>query len=109
MTLLAEIAILLEIARTMVWKAAWVADHPSAAADRSVSALPLQTLTRVYTAEAMHRATLDAAEVFGAMGVMRDMPLHKYVHDALIFLHSGASPGDGRLRIAEALAEFRRN
>ena len=108
-TLLAEIALRLEIARTMVWKAAWVADNPSAVADRSVADLPLQTLARVYTAEAMHQVALDAAEVFGAMGVMRDMPMHKYVQDALIFLHSGMSPGDGKLRIAEALAEFRRN
>ncbi len=108
-TLLAEIALRIEIARTMVWKAAWVADHPSAIADRSVADLPLSTLARVYTAEAMHQATLDAAEVFGAMGVMRDMPLHKYVQDALVFLHSGMSPGDGKLRIAEALAEFRRS
>jgi alkylation response protein AidB-like acyl-CoA dehydrogenase len=107
--LLAEIAIKLEMARTIVWKAAWVADHPDAVADRSVTDLPLATLARIYTAEAMHKATLDAAEVFGAMGVMRDMPLHKYVQDALIFLHSGMSPDDGRLRIAELVAQFRRS
>ncbi|RPI47592.1 MAG: hypothetical protein EHM59_03815 [Betaproteobacteria bacterium] len=108
-TLLAEMALRLEVARTMVWKAAWVADNPGAVASRSIDDLPLQTIARVYTAEAMHRVALDAAEVFGAMGVMRDMPLHKYVQDALIFLHSGMSPGDGKLRIAEALAEFRRS
>jgi alkylation response protein AidB-like acyl-CoA dehydrogenase len=108
-TLLAEIAIRLETARTMVWKAAWTADNPSAVADRSVADLPLATLARVHTAEAIHRVALDAAEVFGAMGVMRDMPMHKYVQDALVFLHSGMSPGDGKLRIAEALAEFRRS
>jgi alkylation response protein AidB-like acyl-CoA dehydrogenase len=107
-TLLADMAIRLEMARTMVWKAAWVADHPEAVADRSVPDLPLQTIARVYTAEAIHRVALEAAEVFGAMGVMRDMPMHKYVQDALIFLHSGMSPGDGKLRIAEVLAEFRR-
>jgi hypothetical protein len=43
------------------------------------------------------------------MGVMRDMPLQKYVQDALIFLHSGMSPDDGKLRIAEVLAQFRRS
>jgi len=107
-TLLAECAIRLEVARTQVWKAAWVADHPDAVADRSVADLPLQTIARVYTAEAMHRVALDAAEVFGAMGVMRDMPMHKYVQDAQIFLHSGMGPSDGKLRIAEVIAEFRR-
>jgi hypothetical protein len=42
------------------------------------------------------------------MGVMRDMPLQKYVQDALICLHSGESSSDTRLRIAEAIAGHRR-
>ena len=47
-------------------------------------------------------------ECFGAMGVMKDMPLQKYVHDALICLHSGDGNSDAKLRIAEALAGYRR-
>jgi hypothetical protein len=42
------------------------------------------------------------------MGVMRDMPLQKYVHDALVCLHSGLGASDAKLRIAEALAGYRR-
>ncbi|HTE15528.1 MAG TPA: acyl-CoA dehydrogenase family protein, partial [Burkholderiales bacterium] len=49
------------LARNLVWKAAWTADHPEAIADRSVSDLPLHTMARTYTAEAMHEATLGAA------------------------------------------------
>ena len=105
---LAEIAIKLEVARTMVWKAAWAADHPEAVADRSVSDLPLHTIARVFTGEAIHEVTLDAAECFGAMGVMRDMPLQKYVHDALVFLHSADNDSAAKLRIAEAVAGFKR-
>ena len=41
------------------------------------------TIAQVFTAEAIYRAAKDAAECFGAMGVMRDMPLQKYIHDAL--------------------------
>ena len=70
--------------------------------------LPLSTIAKVYTAEAVYRATKDAAECFGAMGVMRDMPLQQYVHDALVCLHSGAGNTDAKLRIAEALARYRR-
>ncbi len=51
----------------------------------------------------------------GRRGVLRrhgrdasDMPLQKYVHDALICLHSGAGNSDAALRIAEALAGYRR-
>jgi len=53
-------------------------------------------------------ATKDAAEVFGAMGVMRDMPLQKYVHDARVCLHSGTGNAEAKLRLAEVLAGYRR-
>ena len=42
------------------------------------------------------------------MGVMRDMPLQKYIHDALICLHTGDGNADDKLRIAEALVSYRR-
>lgn len=107
-TKLAEIVIKLEVARAAIWQAAWASDHPEAIADRSLSDLPLTTMTQVFTAETLLRATKDAAEVFGAMGVMRDMPLQKYVHDARVCLHSGNGNTDAKLRIAEVLAGYRR-
>jgi alkylation response protein AidB-like acyl-CoA dehydrogenase len=105
---LAGIAIRIEVARAAIWRAAWASDHPEAVADRSLPDLPLQTIAEVYTAEAMLAATKDAAECFGAMGVMRDMPLQKYVHDARVCLHSGDGGADARLRLAEVLAGYRR-
>ncbi|MDO8598179.1 MAG: acyl-CoA dehydrogenase family protein [Sulfuricaulis sp.] len=107
-TLLAGIAIKLEVARNMVWRAAWASDHPDAYTDRSLADLPLETIARVFTSEAVHQVALDAAECFGAMGVMRDMPLQKYVRDALICLHSDPSVKDAKLRIAEAVAGYER-
>jgi alkylation response protein AidB-like acyl-CoA dehydrogenase len=56
----------------------------------------------------MHEATLDAAECFGAMGVMRDMPMQKYVHDALVLLHSADQDSATKLQRAEALAGYER-
>lgn len=107
-TKLAEIAIGLEVARNSVWQAAYASDHPDAVADRSLPDLPLQLIAKVFTSGVVYRAAKDAAELFGAMGVMRDMPLQKYIHDALVCLHSGDGNGDAKLRIAEALAGFRR-
>jgi alkylation response protein AidB-like acyl-CoA dehydrogenase len=106
---LADIAIKLELARTMIWKAAWASDHPEAYSDRSLSDIPTQAVAQVYTAEAIYRATKDAAEIFGAMGVMKDMPLTKYVQDARIFLYSGEGTDDARLRIAESLVGYTRS
>lgn len=107
-TKLAEIAIRLEVARAVVWQAAWACDHPEAVADRSLSDLPLRTIAQVFTSEAVMKAAKDAAEIFGAMGVMRDMPLQKYIHDARVCQHSGDGNTDAKLRIAEVLAGYRR-
>jgi alkylation response protein AidB-like acyl-CoA dehydrogenase len=105
---LAEIAIRLEVARAAIWHAAWACDHPDAVADRSLPDLPLASIAQVFASEAIYRAAKDAAECFGAMGVMRDMPLQQYVHDALVCLHSGTGNTEAKLRIAEALAGYRR-
>jgi alkylation response protein AidB-like acyl-CoA dehydrogenase len=104
-TKLAEIAIKIDVARAAIWRAAWACDHPDAYTDRSLPDLPLQTIAQVFTSEMMLDAAKAAAEIFGAMGVMRDMPLQKYVHDARICVHAGG--GDAKLRIAEALIGFR--
>lgn len=105
---LAEMAISLEVARSMIWRAAWAADHPEAYADGSLPDLPLQTMAKVFTSETVQRVVLQAAQVFGGMGVMRELPLQKYVRDALIFLHSEFTNDVARLRIAEAVAGYRR-
>jgi alkylation response protein AidB-like acyl-CoA dehydrogenase len=105
---LAGIAIRIEVARGAVWQAAWAADHPAAVADRSLPDLPLSSIAQVFTSEAMVKATKDAAEIFGAMGVMRDMPLQKYIHDARVCLHSGDGNTEARLRLAEVIAGYRR-
>ena len=102
-TILADIAIRLEVARNAVWKAAWAADHPAAE-----GAVFLNAIARVFTSEAVHEATLAAAEVFGAVGVMRDMPMQKYVRDALVFLHADGGNVPAKLRIAEIAGDYRR-
>ena len=107
-TKLADVAIRLEVARAAVWNAAWASDHPEAFADQSLPDLPLATVAQVFVSETLYKAVRDAVELFGAMGVMRDMPLQKYVHDALVCAHSGDGNTDARLRIAEGLAGYRR-
>ena len=42
------------------------------------------------------------------MGVMRDMPLQKYVHDAMVFLHSEEADGAAKLAVAEGIAGYQR-
>lgn len=106
--LLADMAVRLEAGRNMIWQAAWAADHPDAYADRSLPDLPLPLLSNAFVSEIAYEVAVKASEVFGAMGILRDMPLHRYVHDAQIFLHSGTGNSAAKLRIAEALADYQR-
>jgi butyryl-CoA dehydrogenase len=105
---LADVAIQLEAARALTMKAAWIADHPEAIGDRSVNDLPWHVVARTFTAHSLHRATLEATECFGAMGVMRDMPLQKYVHDTLLLQHSVDCDLAAPLVVAEAVAGYSR-
>ena len=95
--------------RTLAWKAAWVLDHPDAVQDRSATELPLYRMAQVHAGELMVYVTERAAECFGAMGVMRDMPLQKYVDDALMFKHAAGGTGGAKLLVAEAIAGFTRD
>jgi alkylation response protein AidB-like acyl-CoA dehydrogenase len=105
---LANMAIKLEAARALIWQAAWASDHREAYEDGSLPDLPLQGIAKVFVSEAVQQVVLDAAQIFGGMGVMRELPMQKYVRDALIFLHSEHSNDVARLRIAEALVGFQR-
>ena len=42
------------------------------------------------------------------MGVMKDMTTPHYVNEARIFAHSGVSNATVKLRVAEAIAGFKR-
>jgi alkylation response protein AidB-like acyl-CoA dehydrogenase len=105
---LADVAIQLEAARALTMKAAWITDHPEAVSERSVNDLPWHVVARTFTAQSLHRATLEATECFGAMGVMRDMPLQKYVHDTLVLQHSVDCDLAAPLVVAEAVAGYSR-
>jgi len=105
---LANMAIGLEAARALLWQAAWAAEHPDAYRDGSLPDLPLQTIAKIFISETVQKVALDAAQIFGGMGVMRELPMQKYVRDALIFLHSETTNDVARLRLAEALAGYER-
>jgi alkylation response protein AidB-like acyl-CoA dehydrogenase len=105
---LANMAVGLEAARTLLWQAAWASENPDAYANSSLPDLPLQTIAKIFISETVQRVVLDAMQIFGGMGVMRELPMQKYVRDALIFLHSETTNDVARLRLAEALAGYER-
>ena len=106
--MIADMAIKLEHARAMIWKAAWFIDNPSETSGGEKTQTPLHIIASSFTAEAIHEVTHLAAECFGAMAVMRDMPLQKYVEDAFIFLNSDTNDLSTKLRITETIIEYQR-
>ncbi len=95
--MLADMAMQIEAARALVWKAAWAADHQDPYDPK------LASMAKVFASEAAHRITVQAAEIFGGMGIMAEAPVEKYVRDALTFLHSDGTNQIHRVRMGRHL------
>ncbi len=80
---LAEMHMLLDVARTYVRKATWMADNRDQGWDPALGALP-----KVFASEAAWKIVTWAAELHGGSGYMRDVGLEKLMRDVAAFLHS---------------------
>lgn len=72
-----EMAMALETARTVIWKAAWGSEHPDQV-DSNV-----MRMSRVYGSEAAMKVALDAVRLFGARGIRTDAGMEKLLRDAV--------------------------
>jgi alkylation response protein AidB-like acyl-CoA dehydrogenase len=75
---LAEMAMEVEAARLLVWRAC-------EAVDAGRDAGLLGSYAKAYAADIAMRATTDAVQVLGGAGVMRDHPVEKWMRDAKVF------------------------
>ena len=75
---LADMAMALEAARLLVWRA-------GAAVDAGEDAGLLGSYAKAFAADAAMRATTDAVQILGGAGVMRDHPVEKWMRDAKVF------------------------
>jgi alkylation response protein AidB-like acyl-CoA dehydrogenase len=64
----------------------------------------LASACKAFCADASLKITLSAMELFGGVGVMRDLPMEKYVRDAMVMLHhAGGTQSIARLKIGKAM------
>ncbi len=77
-----DMAMTIEMARNVIWKAAWGADNP-AHADPIV-----MRMARVVGSEAATKVALNAVRLFGARGIRADVGVEKLLRDAV----SGLAP-----------------
>ncbi|HSL63837.1 MAG TPA: acyl-CoA dehydrogenase family protein [Gaiellaceae bacterium] len=75
---LADMAMEIEAARLLVWRAA-------EALDAGEDAGLLGSYAKAFAADAAMRATTEAVQVLGGAGVMRDHPVEKWMRDAKVF------------------------
>jgi alkylation response protein AidB-like acyl-CoA dehydrogenase len=75
---LAEMAIEIETARLLTWRAC-------AALDSGEDAVLLGSCAKAFAADTAMRATTDAVQILGGAGVMRDHPVEKWLRDAKVF------------------------
>jgi alkylation response protein AidB-like acyl-CoA dehydrogenase len=75
---LADMAMLVEAARLLVWRAA-------GALDAGDDAGLLGSYAKAFAADAAMRVTTDAVQVLGGAGIMRDNPVEKWMRDAKVF------------------------
>ncbi|MCL4231010.1 MAG: acyl-CoA dehydrogenase family protein [Dehalococcoidia bacterium] len=95
--MLAEMELQLETARQLIWRAAWAADH-----GETVD-LRLPPMAKEYASEVAVNVCIRAMEIFGGAGIMMELPMQKYIRDALTFLHSEGTNQIMRLRRANLL------
>jgi len=80
---LAEMHMLLDVARSYVRKATWMADHRELGWDPALAALP-----KVFASQAAWKIVTWGSELHGGYGYMRPLGFEKLVRDVAAFLHS---------------------
>jgi len=83
--MLAEMAMNIEAARLLVWQAAWLVDKGQPNAKHAAMA-------KAFAADMAMKVCVDAVQVFGGYGFMKEYPVEKLMRDVKIFqIYEGTS------------------
>jgi acyl-CoA dehydrogenase len=82
---IADMAINIEAARLLVWQAAWMVDQ-------GVSNPRAAAYAKAFAADMAMKVTIDAVQVFGGYGYMKEYPVEKLMRDVKVFqIYEGTS------------------
>jgi len=82
---IAQMAMEIEAARLLVWKAAWLVDQGKPCGLNSAMA-------KCFGSDIAMKTTLEALQIFGGYGYMKDYPIEKLVRDAkLLQIYEGTN------------------
>ena len=95
---LADMSMEIDAARLLTWRAAWMADQGKKLALESAQA-------KAFAADTAMKAAIQAVQIFGGYGFMKDYPVEKLMRDAkIVQIYEGTSEIQ-RLVIAAELAK----
>lgn len=103
--MLADMWMLIEVSRNLLWKAMWTAQQFVDTQDPAYWNPPLFKSSKPFISECASRVAHLAMEIHGGYGVMRDVGLEKLVRDALTMLHPDATNTALRIAIGDALSK----
>jgi alkylation response protein AidB-like acyl-CoA dehydrogenase len=95
---LAEMRMLLDVARTYTHHAAEAADHRDGGWDPTLAAFP-----KLFASQVAWTVTTKAMELHGGYGFMRNLGMEKLLRDAAAFLHSDGANLTLLLKAAKAI------
>jgi acyl-CoA dehydrogenase len=83
--MMADMAIEIEAMRLLTYKAAWLVD-------RGESPNAISSYAKAFSADACMKITVDAVQIFGGYGYMKEYPVEKLMRDAkLLQIYEGTS------------------
>ena len=97
--MLADMAIGIDAARSLVWKAAWLADQDQRNTKEA-------SVAKTYAADMAMRVTTDAVQIYGGMGYTKWHPVEKLMRDAkVIQIYEGTCQIQRRIIAREVLRQ----
>ncbi|MDQ1745651.1 MAG: short-chain 2-methylacyl-CoA dehydrogenase [Pseudonocardiales bacterium] len=96
---ISDLAVAVEAARTLTYKAAWLKDAGRSSAEVKQAA----AIAKLYSSEAAVSATRVATQVFGGYGFMEEYPVARFYRDAKILEIGEGTSEVQRMVIARAL------
>jgi len=77
--MLADMAILTEAARSLIYRASWMIDQGT---ESSGKIEPMVSMAKCFTTDTAMKVTTDAVQILGGYGYTKDYPLERMMRDA---------------------------
>ena len=96
--MLADMAVKVDAARLLTWRAAWMVDQ-------GLKSTAQSAMAKCYASDTAMAVAADSVQVFGGYGYMRDYPIEKLMRDAKLLQVCGGTDQIQRMVIARQLGK----